>query len=175
MGGFQEVIRNYHTMRQTQEESNKTVLHKNSQYLKSFTDEAYSGHGTDNHSPMCGKSWVLRIWSNASPKAQAPDHYQLSQAYSWLYFILNTLGFQGKLPRPRPQAVIDSAKHVPGFEMGLCHSLYMKSSWKDLPDQASPQHNSVFPSQMVVFPMWQNYAFQAHHALMMVGTLSCPH
>lgn len=59
-------------------ESNKTLLHKNSQYLKSITDEAYNGYGTDNHSPMCGKSWVLRICSNVSPEAQtitsSPKH-----------------------------------------------------------------------------------------------------
>lgn len=102
MGGLYEVIRNYHTMRQTQEESNKTLLHKeNSQYLKSITDEAYNGYGTDNHSPMCGKSWVLRICSNVSPKAQtitsSPKH--IPGFMEGALFYSQYMGVLGKSPK----------------------------------------------------------------------------
>ena len=48
-----------------------------------------------------------------------------------LYFILNKMGPQKKLPRPRPQAVIVSAKYVSAFEKELCHSPYVRVSWKD--------------------------------------------
>ena len=53
---------------------------------------------------------------------------------------------RANLPRARPQAVIVSAKYVPGFEEELCHSPSMRVSWKDLLDEASPPYISLSPS-----------------------------
>lgn len=73
MGDFREVSRNYHTMGQAQQESNKTVLHqKNTRYLKNIKNcfscsglkaeaQPTLALGLITIAPCGGKTWDLRI------------------------------------------------------------------------------------------------------------------
>ena len=71
-------------MGHTQEKYNQTVLPKgNSVCLKNIPDQASSGLGTVNHSPKWWEELCSQNLKQTLPKALAPDHYQLSQAYSW--------------------------------------------------------------------------------------------
>jgi hypothetical protein len=48
----------------------------NSVFLKNISDQASSGLGTDNHSPIWWEV-VLSESDSTPPKGPAPDHYQL--------------------------------------------------------------------------------------------------
>jgi hypothetical protein len=52
MGNFYEVSRNYHTMGQTQGDSNKIILYKGTQGISRSSLKAYRGLGSDNHNPI---------------------------------------------------------------------------------------------------------------------------
>lgn len=53
MRDLYEVSRNYHTIGQTQEESNKSFLFTgNTEHIRKITEQVYSGLGTDNYNPI---------------------------------------------------------------------------------------------------------------------------
>lgn len=123
MGDIYEVKRNYHTRGQTEEESNKTMLHKgNTGYLKNTTDQLYNGLGTDNHSPKWWTKLSSQYLKQALPKGPGPRPSPALLGIflaleKELYFTLSTSGPQAKLPRPRPQADTNPAKHAPSPHM----------------------------------------------------------
>ena len=124
--------KNYHTIGQTRGKSHKHCCRRRIDLIsKNVTAQAYSGLRSDNHSPL----WWTELGSEDIRCPEGPGPSLLPALPSIflalqeeLHFITNTLGPQEKVPRPRPQAVIGSAKYVPGFEKELCHSPSMRAS-----------------------------------------------
>ena len=123
------------------------MLHKDCRpYFENITPQACSIHRTDNHSPI----WWTELGSQVVKCSEGPGPRPLP-AFTRIflaldkdpYFILNTLEPQEKLPRPRPQTVIDSAKFVSGCDKELCHSPYMRASWKVLLKESSPPFKNL--------------------------------
>lgn len=84
MGYIYEVSRKIIQWDTLRSSSNQTMLYKGtSVYFKNTMDQAYSGLGTDNHSPIWWQELYSQNLKQPFPKTLAPDHYHLCKAYSW--------------------------------------------------------------------------------------------
>lgn len=147
------------------------LTRRNSGHLKNITDQPYHGFRTENHSPVWWKELCSPNLKQPFPKG--PDPRPLPALISIfltskkeLYLIFNIPGPQGMLPRPRPQVVTGSAKHVPGFEKKLSFIIHegLRESLarSGQPSKQMSLKKNFFSKDLstsVILPMWKDYAF----------------